>query len=84
MEQESYAATVARHLAAIEDTLLTLVKTEDPSTRAACVKVITTAMECINAKTRARLEPSQMTYQREQGVLLARLARTGVGSRERV
>lgn len=84
MEQESYAATVARHLAAIEDTLLTLVKAEDPSTKAACVKVITTAMGCINEKTRARLEPSQMTYQREQGVLLARLARTGVGSRERV
>lgn len=81
MPRESYAATVARHTAAIEDSVLTLAKATDAGTRAACVTVISKALGCIQEATLRRIERSDYEAQRRDGVELARLARGAVGER---
>lgn len=81
MPRESYAATVARHTAVLDELHMRLLEQLPPGDRVKHLRLWSISMHEINEATRKRIEASDYEAQRRAGVEIAETATTLGGIR---
>ena len=77
MPRESYAATVTRHVAVIEELFMTMLEQLPPGDRTKVLRPLAVSLHEIEKATKQRIEASDYEAQRRDGKHLVTLAHIG-------